>query len=213
MCKRTLPPWPAVRSFAYGSFWQNLRPCRKKTSFAPRIFPGRTRRQPMADGPMDWQNPGKAGSAHGLRCHLHGFPKEDRQVTGHEKRKQSPEQSPINRLRKPFPVLRLSMAARGTRHLPGPGRFPVSSGSTARPSFRNRLPQSDFSSKFPTSCQNSPFLTKPSPARAFSRATASKCNTSLQLFPGAASMANQAVIAANDFDAAALVFFRKNALL
>ena len=79
MCKRTLPPWPAVRSFAYGSFWQNLRPCRKKTSFAPRIFPGRTRRQPMADDPMDWQNPGKAGSAHGLHCHLHGFPKEDRQ--------------------------------------------------------------------------------------------------------------------------------------
>ena len=79
MCKRTLPPWPAVRSFAYGSFWQNLRPCRKKTSFAPRIFPGRTRRQPMADGPMDWQKPGKAGSAHGLHCHLHGFPKEDRQ--------------------------------------------------------------------------------------------------------------------------------------
>ena len=176
------------------------------------IFPGRTRRQPMADGPMDWQNQARLALRTAALSSAR-FSKGGQAATGHEKRKQSPEQSPINRLRKPFPVLRLSKAARGTRHLPGPGRFPVSSESTARPSFRDRLPQSDFSIKFPTSCPNSPFHTKPSPARAFSRATASKCNTSLQLFPGAASMANQAVIVANDFDAAALVFFRKNALL
>ena len=212
MCKRTLPPWPAVRSCAYGSFWQNLRPCRKKTSFAPRSSPAGHAANP-------WPTARWIGKTRqGWLCARPAlssarFSKGGQAATGHEKRKQSPEQSPINRLRKPFPVLRLSKAARGTRHLPGPGRFPVSSGSTARPSFRNRLPQSDFSTKFPTSCQNSPFHTKPSPARAFSRATASKCNTSLQLFPGAASMANQAVIAANDFDAAALVFFRKNALL